>query len=102
MGGGVEGDGVGLDGGERGGGGGQGEEVSASDHRVSIAGWTSNPNFPVVGGGVGGTPWTSSHDERACYTGAPVGPLIVPAGGAGPIVNFVPGQPMPMIVWVTR
>ena len=21
-----------------------------------IAGWTSNPNFPVVGGGVGGTP----------------------------------------------
>ena len=67
-----------------------------------IAGWTSNQNFPVVGGGVGGTPWTSSHDERACYTGAPVGPLIVPAGGAGPIVNFVPGQPMPMIVWVTR
>ena len=67
-----------------------------------IAGWTSNPNFPVVGGGVGGTPPASSQDERACYNGAPVGPLIVPAGGAGPIVNFVLGQPMPMIVWVTR
>ena len=30
-----------------------------------IAGWTSNPNFPVVGGGVGGTPPASSQDERA-------------------------------------
>ena len=37
LGGGVERDGVGLGGGERGGGGGQGEEVSARDHRVSLA-----------------------------------------------------------------
>jgi hypothetical protein len=37
LGGGVERDSVGLGGGERGGGGGQGEEVSASDHRVSVS-----------------------------------------------------------------
>jgi uncharacterized protein (TIGR03437 family) len=36
------------------------------------------------------------------YNSAPVGPLTVPSGGAGPIVNFAPGQPMPMIVWVTK
>jgi hypothetical protein len=36
------------------------------------------------------------------YNGAPVGPLILPTGGAGPVVNFAPGQPMPMIVWVTQ
>jgi hypothetical protein len=36
------------------------------------------------------------------YNGTPVGPLVLPAGGGGPIVNFTPGTPMPMIVWVTR
>ena len=36
------------------------------------------------------------------YNGAPVGPLTVPSGGAGPIVTAAPGQPMPMIVWVTK
>jgi uncharacterized protein (TIGR03437 family) len=34
------------------------------------------------------------------YNGLPVGPLVVPNGG--PIINFAPGVPMPMIVWVTR
>ena len=36
------------------------------------------------------------------YGGAPVGPLFLPSGGAGPIVTAAPGQPMPMIVWVTK
>jgi uncharacterized protein (TIGR03437 family) len=35
------------------------------------------------------------------YNGAPVGPFVVPVPG-GAIVNFEPGQPMPMIVWVTQ
>ena len=29
-----------------------------------IAGWTTNPNFPVAGGGLLGTPPTSSQDEE--------------------------------------
>lgn len=33
--------------------------------------------------------------------GEPVGPRIVPVP-SGPIVNFSPGQPMPMVIWVTR
>ena len=32
------------------------------------------------------------------YNGETVGPHVVPGG----IVNFSPGQPMPMIVWVTK
>ena len=32
------------------------------------------------------------------YRGVPVGPVVVPTGG--PIINFGPGSPMPMIVWV--
>jgi uncharacterized protein (TIGR03437 family) len=35
------------------------------------------------------------------YNGAPVGPFVVPNPG-GVIINFEPGQPMPMIVWVTQ
>ncbi len=34
------------------------------------------------------------------YNDAPVGPLVLPAGG--PTVNFSPGQPMPMVVWVKQ
>jgi uncharacterized protein (TIGR03437 family) len=34
------------------------------------------------------------------YNGVPVGSRVVPTGG--PIINFSPGEPMPMIVWVTR
>jgi uncharacterized protein (TIGR03437 family) len=34
------------------------------------------------------------------YNGAAVGPLTVPYPGA--IVNFEPGDPMPMIVWVKQ
>jgi uncharacterized protein (TIGR03437 family) len=33
------------------------------------------------------------------YKGVPVGPLVVPYPPNGPILNFTPGQPMPMIVW---
>jgi uncharacterized protein (TIGR03437 family) len=33
------------------------------------------------------------------YNGETVGPRAVPNGG--PIINFAPGQPLPMIVWVT-
>jgi hypothetical protein len=36
------------------------------------------------------------------YDGAPVGPLVVPPPNGGPIINFTPGQPMPMIVWLTQ
>jgi uncharacterized protein (TIGR03437 family) len=35
------------------------------------------------------------------YNGAPVGPFVVP-NPSGVIINFEPGQPMPMIVWVTQ
>jgi uncharacterized protein (TIGR03437 family) len=35
------------------------------------------------------------------YNGVPIGPLVVPPP-SGPIVNFTPGQPMPMIVWATK
>lgn len=34
------------------------------------------------------------------YNEAPVGPLVVPQPPGGPIVNFSPGAPMPLIVWV--
>lgn len=34
------------------------------------------------------------------YNGSPAGPLVVPA--PGPTVNFAPGEPMPMIVWVRQ
>jgi uncharacterized protein (TIGR03437 family) len=34
------------------------------------------------------------------FNGAPAGPRVVPTGG--PTVNFSPGEPMPMIVWVTQ
>ena len=33
--------------------------------------------------------------------GAAVGPRIVPVPG-GPTLNFSPGQPMPMVIWVTQ
>lgn len=36
------------------------------------------------------------------YDGQPVGPLVVPIPNGGPIINFAPGEPMPMIVWVTQ
>ncbi len=36
------------------------------------------------------------------YNGAPVGPLALPPGSGGPIINFSPGKPLPMIVWVTQ
>jgi uncharacterized protein (TIGR03437 family) len=36
------------------------------------------------------------------YGGLPVGPLVVPIPGRGPTINFAPGEPMPMIVWVTK
>jgi uncharacterized protein (TIGR03437 family) len=34
------------------------------------------------------------------YNGETVGPRVIPSGG--PFINFAPGQPMPMIVWVTN
>jgi uncharacterized protein (TIGR03437 family) len=36
------------------------------------------------------------------YNGETVGPRVVPVPGGGPIINYSPGQPMPMIVWVTK
>jgi uncharacterized protein (TIGR03437 family) len=36
------------------------------------------------------------------YNGAAVGPRVVPVPNGGPIINFAPGEPMPMIVWVTK
>jgi len=36
------------------------------------------------------------------YNGVPIGPLVVPPPSGGPIVNFTPGQPMPMIVWTSH
>lgn len=36
------------------------------------------------------------------YNGEPVGPHVVPVPSGGPIFNFSPGQPLPMIIWVTR
>jgi uncharacterized protein (TIGR03437 family) len=36
------------------------------------------------------------------YNGETVGPRVVPAPNGGPIINFAPGQPLPMIVWVTK
>jgi len=36
------------------------------------------------------------------YNNEPVGPFIVPVPPNSPIINFSPGQPMPMIVWVTK
>jgi uncharacterized protein (TIGR03437 family) len=36
------------------------------------------------------------------YNGETVGPRVVPVPGGGPTVNFAPGQPMPMVVWVTK
>ncbi len=36
------------------------------------------------------------------YNSALVGPLFVPGDLAGPVLNFSPpGEPMPMVVWVT-
>jgi len=35
------------------------------------------------------------------YNGETVGPRVVPVPG-GPIMNFAPGEPMPMIVWVSN
>jgi uncharacterized protein (TIGR03437 family) len=31
----------------------------------------------------------------------PMGPRVIPTPG-GPIINFAPGQPMPLVVWVTQ
>lgn len=36
------------------------------------------------------------------YNGMPVGPRVVPVPTGSPIINFSPGEPMPMIVWVTQ
>lgn len=36
------------------------------------------------------------------YNGTAVGPLVVPPPPIVPNVNFTPGQPMPMIVWVAQ
>ncbi len=36
------------------------------------------------------------------YNGETAGPRVVPIPNGGPIINFAPGQPMPMIVWVTN
>jgi uncharacterized protein (TIGR03437 family) len=36
------------------------------------------------------------------YNGETVGPRVVPAPNGGPTTNFAPGQPLPMIVWVTK
>ncbi len=36
------------------------------------------------------------------YNGETVGPRAVPFPNGGPIINFAPGQPLPMIVWVTE
>jgi uncharacterized protein (TIGR03437 family) len=41
----------------------------------------------------------AAFDVTFTNNGAAVGPLVVPPP-SGPIVNFTPGQPMPMIVWV--
>jgi hypothetical protein len=36
------------------------------------------------------------------YNGEPVGPRVIPVPNGGPIITFEPGEPMPMIVWVTQ
>lgn len=36
------------------------------------------------------------------YNGVSIGPLVVPPPSGGPVVNFTPGQPMPMIVWTSH
>jgi hypothetical protein len=36
------------------------------------------------------------------YNGETVGPRVVPDPNGGPFINFAPGQPLPMIVWVTK
>jgi hypothetical protein len=36
------------------------------------------------------------------YNGETVGPRVVPVPGGGPIINYSLGQPMPMVVWVTK
>lgn len=36
------------------------------------------------------------------YAGEAVGPRVVPVPTGSPIINFSPGEPMPMIVWVTK
>lgn len=36
------------------------------------------------------------------YQGNTVAPRVIPIPNGGPIINFSPGEPMPMIVWVTN
>ena len=43
-------------------------DSAASVGNAYVAGWTTNPNFPSVGGGSLGTPPTGSQDQRSFVT----------------------------------
>jgi hypothetical protein len=61
-------------------------------------------SLPCANGyGPVGQPGSQFNDEVfLLYNGEPVGPYVVPVPAGSPIINFSPGQPIPMIIWVTE